>query len=185
MFKNNKIMQLWLLSLATTSVAAQAETKEETITVTQGVSEEPCVRKGIVATKTLSATKTSAEIVKTPQSVSVITRDQMNMQDVTSVSQALRYSAGVFTEYRGSSNRNDEVFVRGFSYVPKFLDGLSFGATASSQTGTVDPWLLERVELVRGPASVLFGQVNRRVNQHDQQAPDGGGHSQRAVPHRQ
>ncbi|MGX5149554.1 TonB-dependent receptor plug domain-containing protein, partial [Enterobacter hormaechei] len=92
--------------------------------------------------------------------VSVITRDQMNMQDVTSVSQALRYSAGVFTEYRGSSNRNDEVFVRGFSYVPKFLDGLSFGATASSQTGTVDPWLLERVELVRGPASVLFGQVN-------------------------
>lgn len=41
-----------------------------------------------------------------------------------------------------------------------FLDGLSFGATASSQTGTVDPWLLERVELVRGPASVLFGQVN-------------------------
>lgn len=41
MFKNNKIMQLWLLSLATTSVAAQAETKEETITVTQGVSEEP------------------------------------------------------------------------------------------------------------------------------------------------
>ena len=29
----------------------------------------------------------------------------------------------MFTEYRGSSNRNDEVFVRGFSYVPKFLDG--------------------------------------------------------------
>lgn len=110
MFKNNKIMRLWLLSLATTSVAAQAETKEETITVTQGVSEEPTAPvKGIVATKTLSATKTSAEIVKTPQSVSVITRDQMNMQDVTSVSQALRYSAGVFTEYRGSSNRNDEV----------------------------------------------------------------------------
>lgn len=161
MFKNNKLIQLWLLSLAAASVTAQAETKEETITVTQGVSEEPTAPvKGIVATKTLSATKTSAEIVKTPQSVSVITRDQMKMQDVTSVSQALRYSAGVFTEYRGSSNRNDEVFVRGFSYVPKFLDGLSFGATASSQTGAIDPWLLERVELVRGPASVLFGQVN-------------------------
>lgn len=161
MFNKNKIMQLWLLSLATVSVAAQAQTKEETIVVTQGVSEEPTAPvKGIVATKTLSATKTSADIVKTPQSVSVITRDQMEQLDVTSVSQALRYSAGVFTEYRGSSNRNDEVFVRGFSYVPKFLDGLSFGATASSQTGSVDPWLLERVELVRGPASVLFGQVN-------------------------
>lgn len=134
---------------------------EETMVVSGRVSEEPTAPfSGMVATKTLSATKTAADLIKTPQSVSVITRDQMNAQDVTSVSQALRYSAGVFTEYRGSSNRNDEVFVRGFSYVPKYLDGLSFGATASSQTGTVDPWLLERVELVRGPASVLFGQVN-------------------------
>src|SRR5690606_42002454 len=113
MFKNNKIMQIWLLSLATTSVAAQAETKEETITVTQGVSEEPTAPvKGIVATKTLSATKTSAEIVKTPQSVSVITRDQMNMQDVSSVSQALRYSAGVLSEYWGSSTRSVDAFQR-------------------------------------------------------------------------
>lgn len=160
-FKNNKIMQLWVLSLATVSTTTFAKTQEETILVTQGVSQEPTAPvKGIVATKTLSATKTSAELVKTPQSVSVVTRDQMDALDATSVSQALRYTAGAFTEYRGSSNRNDEVFVRGFSYVPKFLDGLSFGATASSQTGTVDPWLLERVELVRGPASVLFGQVN-------------------------
>lgn len=160
-FKNNKIMQLWVLSLATVSTTTLAKTQEETILVTQGVSQEPTAPvKGMVATKTLSATKTSAELVKTPQSVSVVTRDQMDALDATSVSQALRYTAGAFTEYRGSSNRNDEVFVRGFSYVPKFLDGLSFGATASSQTGTVDPWLLERVELVRGPASVLFGQVN-------------------------
>lgn len=160
-FKNNKIMQLWVISLATVSTTTFAKTQEETILVTQGVSQEPTAPvKGMVATKTLSATKTSAELVKTPQSVSVVTRDQMDALDATSVSQALRYTAGAFTEYRGSSNRNDEVFVRGFSYVPKFLDGLSFGATASSQTGTVDPWLLERVELVRGPASVLFGQVN-------------------------
>lgn len=149
------------MSIATAAASVQAQAAEETMVVTQGNSEDPTAPlKGMVATKTLSATKTSADLVKTPQSVSVVTRDQMNALDVTSVSEALRYSAGAFTEYRGSSNRNDEVFVRGFSYVPKFLDGLSFGATASSQTGTVDPWLLERVELVRGPASVLFGQVN-------------------------
>ncbi|MBF8468606.1 TonB-dependent siderophore receptor, partial [Klebsiella oxytoca] len=152
---------LWTATLAVSSIGNQALAAEETLVVTAGSSEDPTAPlKGIVATRTLSATKTAAEIVKTPQSVSVVTRDQMRALDVTSVSQALRYSAGVFTEYRGSSNRNDEVFVRGFSYVPKFLDGLSYGATASSQTGTFDPWLLERVELVRGPASVLFGQVN-------------------------
>jgi iron complex outermembrane receptor protein len=166
-FKNNKITQgLWLMNITAAGVSGSvwADTTrpaEETMVVSGRVSEEPTAPfSGMVATKTLSATKTAADLIKTPQSVSVITRDQMNAQDVTSVSQALRYSAGVFTEYRGSSNRNDEVFVRGFSYVPKYLDGLSFGATASSQTGTVDPWLLERVELVRGPASVLFGQVN-------------------------
>lgn len=161
MFKYNKITALWTATLAVSSIGNQALAAEETLVVTAGSSEDPTAPlKGIVATRTLSATKTAAEIVKTPQSVSVVTRDQMRALDVTSVSQALRYSAGVFTEYRGSSNRNDEVFVRGFSYVPKFLDGLSYGATSSSQTGTFDPWLLERVELVRGPASVLFGQVN-------------------------
>ncbi|HFP9331553.1 TPA: TonB-dependent siderophore receptor [Raoultella planticola] len=160
MFKYNKITKLWVTGLAVATLAGQA-LAEETLVVTASSSEDPTAPvKGIVATKTLSATKTAAGLVKTPQSVSVITRDQMAALDVTSVSQALRYSAGVFTEYRGSSNRNDEVFVRGFSYVPKYLDGLSYGATASSQTGTMDPWLLERVELVRGPASVLFGQVN-------------------------
>ncbi|WP_407302069.1 TonB-dependent siderophore receptor [Raoultella planticola] len=160
MFKYNKITKLWVTGLAVATLAGQA-LAEETLVVTASSSEDPTAPvKGIVATKTLSATKTAAGLVKTPQSVSVITRDQMATLDVTSVSQALRYSAGVFTEYRGSSNRNDEVFVRGFSYVPKYLDGLSYGATASSQTGTMDPWLLERVELVRGPASVLFGQVN-------------------------
>ncbi|NWC64244.1 TonB-dependent siderophore receptor [Cedecea sp. P7760] len=166
-FKNNKVTHsLWLMGFSTMGMvggvqAQERQGSEETLVVTGSVSEDPSAPlKGMVATKTLSATKTAADLVKTPQSVSVITRDQMNAQDVTSVSQALRYSAGVFTEYRGSSNRNDEVFVRGFSYVPKYLDGLSYGATASSQTGTFDPWLLERVELVRGPASVLFGQVN-------------------------
>lgn len=74
-----------------------------------------------MATKTLSTNKILSDIDKTPQSISVITRDQMDAQDVSSVSQALRYTPGVFTEYRGSSNRNDEIFIRGYSYAPVFL----------------------------------------------------------------
>lgn len=78
----------------------------------------------------------------------------MDQQDAASVAQALRYSSGVVAEYRGTSNRSDEVIVRGFRYAPKYLDGLSY------QSGQIDPWLLERVEVVRGPASVLYGQAN-------------------------
>lgn len=96
MFKYNKITALWTATLAVSSIGNQALAAEETLVVTAGSSEDPTAPlKGIVATRTLSATKTAAEIVKTPQSVSVVTRDQMRALDVTSVSQALRYSAGV------------------------------------------------------------------------------------------
>ncbi|EPF17771.1 ferrichrome receptor precursor protein [Cedecea davisae] len=84
-FKNNKmthgILLMGLSSIGMVS-GAQAEDRraaEETIVVSGRVSEDPSAPvKGIVATKTLSATKTVADLVKTPQSVSVITRDQMN-----------------------------------------------------------------------------------------------------------
>ena len=113
--------------------------------------------RGIVAKRSAGATKTSTPIATTPQSVSVVTRQQMDDQNVQSVAQALRYSPGIFTEYRGSSNLHDETIVRGFVYAPRFLDGLAYG---SGSLGQVDPWLLERVELVRGPSSVLYGQAS-------------------------
>ncbi|SLM62264.1 Ferrichrome-iron receptor [Dickeya aquatica] len=117
--------------------------------------------KGIVAKESASGTKTSVPLIKTPQSITVVTRDQMDAQAVSSVSDALNYSSGVLTNYRGSSNRNDEVITRGFRYAPKFLDGLSYGLSGQGAAlGKIDPWLLERVELVHGPASVLYGQVN-------------------------
>ncbi|MCG8710235.1 TonB-dependent siderophore receptor [Brenneria sp. 4F2] len=116
---------------------------------------------GIVAKSSASGTKTETPLIKTPQSISVITRDQMDAQSVSSVADALNYSSGVVTNYRGSSNRHDEVIVRGFRYAPKFLDGLSFGLSGQGAAlGKIDPWLLERVELVHGPASVLYGQVS-------------------------
>ncbi|EMQ2847583.1 TonB-dependent siderophore receptor [Proteus mirabilis] len=141
--------------------AAMTQNSPDKIIVTASPSQDPQGPiSGLVATKTLSTNKILSDIDKTPQSISVITRDQMDAQDVSSISQALRYTPGVFTEYRGSSNRNDEIFIRGYSYAPRFLDGLSYGMGASSSTGAIDPWLLERVELIRGPSSVLYGQLN-------------------------
>lgn len=87
MFKYNKITAFWAAGVAASLFGGLALAAEETIVVTAGSGEDPTAPlKGIVATKTLSATKTAAEIVKTPQSVSVVTRDQMRALDVTSVS---------------------------------------------------------------------------------------------------
>lgn len=113
---------------------------------------------GYVARQSRTGTKTDSPIAKTPQSVSVVSREQMQDQKVESVAEALRYTPGVFAEYRGASNLRDEIFVRGFYYAPKYLDGLFLGGDLSY--AKIEPYLLERVELLGGPSSVLYGQAN-------------------------
>ncbi|QRG05737.1 TonB-dependent siderophore receptor [Xanthobacter dioxanivorans] len=113
---------------------------------------------GYVARQSLAGTKTDTPIAETPQSISVVPRQQMEDQEVESVAEALRYTPGVFSEYRGASNVRDEVIVRGFAYVPRYLDGMLVGGDVDY--AKIYPYLLERVELLSGPSSVLYGQVN-------------------------
>ncbi|OTA16835.1 ferrichrysobactin receptor [Xenorhabdus vietnamensis] len=132
---------------------------EYTVTVTSTI--KGSSEKHFVESDSTAGTKSLTPLIKTPQSISVINRTQMEAQGATTVADSLNYSSGVVTNYRGSSNRNDEVIARGFRYAPKFLDGLSYGTNSSGGTvGQIDPWLLERIELVHGPASVLYGQVS-------------------------
>lgn len=135
---------------------------ENTLTVTADARESVTApMTGIVAKQSAAGTKTETPLMKTPQSISVVTREQMNQQDPATVADALSYTSGVVTTYRGNSNRNDEVISRGFRYAPKLLDGLHFGLSSQNGgAGQFDPWLLERVEMVRGPAGVLYGQVS-------------------------
>ncbi|QZN95824.1 TonB-dependent siderophore receptor [Symbiopectobacterium purcellii] len=158
-----------VLSVASSLLVAAQTLAAETVTgnadvmvvIAQGEQNTTLPAGGIIAKQSTAGTKTPTPLVKTPQSIAVVTRAQMDKQRVRSVSDALNYSAGVLPNYRGSSNRNDKTIVRGFRYAPKFLDGLSFGLIGQGAgIGKIDPWLLERVELIRGPASVMYGQVD-------------------------
>ena len=150
--------------LALNAAAAQDQAGTQSSTALEAVVVDGADEKGdgpvegYVARKSLAGTKTDTPISRTPQSVSVVGKDQIRDQHAQSVAEALRYTPGVFTEYRGASNLRDEMFVRGFSYVPKYLDGLFLGGELSY--AKIDPYLLERVELISGPASVLYGQTN-------------------------
>ncbi|WP_083198221.1 TonB-dependent siderophore receptor [Pararhizobium polonicum] len=128
----------------------------ETITVHGEKGDGPV--DGYVAKQSKTGTKTDTPLIKTPQSIAVVSKQQMADMDVQSVAESLRYTPGVVTEYRGASNLNDEMFVRGFYYVPRYLDGLFFGSGLSYSK--LNPYLLERVELLSGPSSVLYGQAN-------------------------
>src|SRR5690606_11933478 len=108
------------------------------------------------------ATKLLTPIVETPQSVTVIDRQQMQEQGAMTVQQAAGYTAGVFNNQVGASNRFDYLVLRGFSdgsLGNTYLNGLKIlGDTNSHSSLVVDPWFLESMEVVRGPASVLYGQ---------------------------
>ncbi len=112
---------------------------------------------GYVARESVTATKTDTPIIEIPQSISVITQDQMREQGANTLNQILRYSAGVAPETRGSAaTRLDQFNVRGFA-AASFLDGMRvFGSRDALPQ--VDAYRLERVDVLKGPSSVMFGQ---------------------------
>ena len=115
---------------------------------------------GFTATRSSAGSKTDTPLLETPQSISVITQQQMEAQGVQSVSEALRYAPGVLAEqYGGTDTRSDNYVVRGFADSFPFLDGLSTLTYFSLMSPVVEPYGLERVEVLRGPSSVLSGQT--------------------------
>ena len=118
---------------------------------------------GYIATRSATGTKTDTPLIETPQSISVVTSDQIEAQGAQTINEALRYTPGVVTETRGVATRYDGVMIRGFgSYIgtdqSTYLDGLRLLRNDWYSYASVDPYTLERVELFRGPASVLYGQ---------------------------
>lgn len=115
---------------------------------------------GYVAHDIVSATKTDTPLIETPQSITVITRDQMDARAVQSVSEALRYTPGVMAEeYGGVETKADYYSLRGFSDANPYLDGLSTLVYFTVLAPVVETEGLERVEVLRGPSSVLYGQA--------------------------
>lgn len=115
---------------------------------------------GYVATRTGTATKTDTPILEVPQTINVITADQIQAQGAQNLTQALRYTPGLGVN--GYTDRNsiaDEITSRGFAPTPLYLDG-AYLPYAGSLGGApqIDPYTLERVEVLKGPSSVLYGQ---------------------------
>lgn len=116
--------------------------------------------RGYVAGVSASGTRTDTPIIETPQTVNVVTRDQMTAQGVQNTMQALRYTPGIYGEYIGSATIGDDNYIlsRGFALTP-YLDGLRYNCGCQGANGGIDPYLLERIDVLKGPSSVLYGQA--------------------------
>lgn len=103
-----------------------------------------------------AGTKTDTPLIEVPQPISVITDDVYLAQGAITISDTVRYAAGVNSDAYGRDTRVDSFTIRGVNAL-QFRDGMrdifSYYASIAS-----DPYNFSRVEVVRGPASVLFGQ---------------------------
>lgn len=110
-----------------------------------------------VPSTNLSATKIAIPLIETPQSVSVITRDQIDILNWQNLQQAVRYTSGVAGENYGPDERYDWLTLRGFQPV-QYVDGLQAPVGSVPNTG-IDLWGADSVEVLKGPSGVLYGQT--------------------------
>ena len=132
------------------SLNAESDEPDEEVVVT---GEQ---QRGYLAPSTSTATRTDTAIRDTPQSIQVIPRQVIEDQQAIGVEKVLENAAGV-TFLGNQDGRGLNFAIRGFRNAPISRDGFfyRFGADVAEP----EVANLERVEVLRGPASVLYGQA--------------------------
>ncbi|WP_225197534.1 TonB-dependent siderophore receptor [Gluconobacter oxydans] len=103
-----------------------------------------------------AATKTSTPLEDVPQNLTVITQARMSMLNSRSLSEAVRYAAGVSDYGSKDDPRGYLGTIRGFS-PDIYLDGTRTPDASSSQSFSIEPWGLEEMDVLRGASSALYG----------------------------
>lgn len=117
--------------------------------------------RGFVPNVSAVGTKTDTPLIETPQSVSVLSRDNLDARGVETVVEALQYTAGVSPQTGGKDPRYDNAKIRGFETYGngQFRDGLRDIANPSNfGLFRNEPYGVQRIDVVKGSSSVLYGQ---------------------------
>ena len=141
------------------TLAQDAAVQLDTVTV-EGASDSPVgPDDGYVAKDTLTGSKTDTPLSEIPQSVSVVTRKQMDDRQPAQLEDTLSYIAGVTASPWGNDDRFDECLIRGFDVCTStmYRDGLVQKIIGFSGF-KIEPYGMERIEVLKGPASVLYGE---------------------------
>lgn len=157
MYKKS-IISLLSLSIFCDVIPVWADTQsEDTLVVTAEESSKK--NQGYVVTTTTTGTKTDTPVLEIPQSVSVVTREEIEVQGTTNLTNALRYTAGIGSSGYDSDEGNlyDAFTMRGFLVSDNALlqDGTRLNPNVLG--GSSEPYGLERIEVLKGPSAGLYG----------------------------
>lgn len=108
-------------------------------------------------TVTASALKLATPLPESPRSVSVIDHQQLEIQQPGKLDEAVRYQAGVLSQPYGSDNDSDWFKIRGFN-AATYLDSSRLYNTGY-YTWILEPYGLESIEILKGPAAILYGEA--------------------------
>ena len=113
-----------------------------------------------IAPVEVTATRSPLRADRTPSSVTVVTGEQLRSQGITAVADALRTVPGLSIVQTGSYGGTTSLFIRGgeSKYAKILVDGVPINeAGGAYDLSTLSTDNIDRIEIVRGPASVLYG----------------------------
>ncbi|WP_455923742.1 TonB-dependent siderophore receptor [Pseudomonas putida] len=111
--------------------------------------------KGYRATRSASATRTDTSIHETPQSISVVTKDAVEDLSATRLQDALDYAGGVGRANNFGGQGLTTFTVRGFTTGEFYRNGFPINRGYPNMP---DANTIERLEVLRGPATMLYGR---------------------------
>lgn len=152
-----KMRMLVLLGSAATLLADPAFAQSTGVPQPEAETSGDVVVIGKNYVDTSAGSKDKAPLIEIPQSISVISRDRIDLLGWTKTEQTVRYISGVVGEGFGPDERGSSLRIRAFT-PDQYVDGVLSPVGALRNTN-LDLYLMERVEILKGPNSTFYGQV--------------------------
>jgi len=111
-----------------------------------------------IPTASGTATKTATPLNEIPQSISVVTDRNMRDRGIHGIEEAVWFTAGAQGGAYGSDSRSDWLLVRGFTPA-RYMDGLALPEGSGTGITRIEPYGLQQVEVLKGPASINYGAM--------------------------